>query len=75
MLGDLAEQPLSLRGSVAQIESESSEEEEEQKPATLRQFVVNHRSIKTAKGDTYTNNTVKTCKYSILTFIPLDLMV
>lgn len=27
------------------------------------------------KGDKYQNNTVRTCKYSIITFIPLNLMV
>ncbi len=26
-------------------------------------------------GDKYLNNTVRTCKYSILTFLPLNLMV
>lgn len=41
----------------------------------LRQFVVNLLKLEPAKGDKFSNNTVRTCKYSILTFLPLNLMV
>lgn len=58
-----------------QIDTESDQSDEIDKPVVLRQFVINFRSITTTKGDSYTSNTVKTCKYSILTFIPLNLMV
>jgi len=37
--------------------------------------MVNTEGIKPAKWDNYSNNTVRTCKYSLLTFLPLNLMV
>lgn len=43
--------------------------------SNLRQFLVNLPEIECAPGDKYVNNRVKTCKYSILTFIPLNLLV
>ena len=42
---------------------------------SLRQFQINQATITSTPGDKYLNNTVKTCKYSILTFIPLNLLV
>lgn len=41
----------------------------------LRQFPVNIANITPAQGDKYLNNTVRTCKYSIITFLPLNLLV
>jgi magnesium-transporting ATPase (P-type) len=41
----------------------------------LREFIVNEVDPRPVPGDKYCNNRVKTCKYSILTFLPLNLMV
>lgn len=40
-----------------------------------RQFQINLKDLVVPEGDKYSNNTVRTCKYTILTFIPLNLLV
>lgn len=41
----------------------------------MREFLVNTANIKAPKWDSYRNNTVKTNKYSLITFLPLNLLV
>ena len=48
---------------------------EQTKDPVLRSFPVNVQHIQPVEGDNYVNNTVRTCKYSILTFLPLNLLV
>lgn len=58
-------------------DSDHSDEGKEQGGVSnlMRTFQINLAQITAVKGDKYQNNTVKTCKYSILTFLPLNLLV
>jgi phospholipid-transporting ATPase len=41
----------------------------------MRQFQVNLVNLRAPAGDKYVNNTIRTNKYTILTFLPLNLLV